>query len=203
MNEKNESNTSNILDYASFNRPCFGERVSGDKALIDENNGFILLGMIDGLGHGQNAYLISAQIEKFLRENWSADLKKTLLQLHEHCKGTIGAAVGLGVLEINTGQLSYTGVGNTVIRVLGKQSKRLPSSDGVIGTCMRTPVIHKLNLTSSDILLLYTDGIKDRFEIEDYRSILYENPKSLVQNIVRRFGKKHDDATCILLKYKK
>ncbi len=49
--------------------------------------------------------------------------------------------MGLAVLEVNTGELSYCGVGNTVIRVLGKRSKRLSFYWMVfIGSRMRTPV---------------------------------------------------------------
>lgn len=203
MNENNQVRSLEVLDYACFGRPCFGERVSGDNAIIEERNGFVLLGIIDGLGHGQNANLVSLQIEKFLQKHWTNNVKETLLKLHENCQGSLGAAVGLGVLEIKTGELSYCGVGNTVVRVFGKRSRRLYSTDGVIGTRIRTPVEQKLYLSQSDILLLYTDGIKDRFELNDYPQILYESPQSLVRNLVRRFEKKYDDATCIVLKYKK
>ncbi len=68
MNEKKEENALELLDYGSFGRPCFGERVSGDNAIIEERNGFVLLGIIDVLGHGQDANVISVEIEKFLRK---------------------------------------------------------------------------------------------------------------------------------------
>ncbi|MGK7929737.1 MAG: SpoIIE family protein phosphatase [Spirulina sp.] len=203
MNEDSEKNTLELLDYASFGRPCFGERVSGDNALIEEHNGFVFLGIVDVLGHGADANALSVQIEKFLQENWTKDVSETLLKLHDRCQGTLGAAVGLGVLEVKTKELLYCGVGNTVIRVLGKRSRRLYSTDGIVGSRMRTPVEQKINLTSSDTLLLYTDGIKDRFELEDYPQILYESPQLIVRNIVRRFEKVYDDATCIVLRYKR
>lgn len=203
LNKNNEASALDRLDYGSFGRPCFGERVSGDNALIEENNGFVFLAIIDVLGHGLNANILSLKMENFLQENWTNNVKETLLKLHEDCKGTLGAAVGLGVLEVKTGELSYCGVGNTVIRIFGKQSKRLYSTDGIVGSRIRTPVEQKVYLTASDILLLYTDGIKDRFELDDYRQILYHSPSLIVKNIIRHFGKAYDDATCIVLKYKK
>jgi len=203
MNDQNEASALNLLDYASFGRPCFGERVSGDNAIIEENNGFVFLGIIDVLGHGVDANALSLRIEKFLQKNWTNNVTETLLNLHKHCKGTLGAAVGLGVLNVKTQELSYCGVGNTVIRVFGQKSRRLYSTDGIVGSRIRTPVEQKLYLTPSDILLLYTDGIKDRFELSDYPQILYESPASIVRNIVRRFEKVYDDATCIVLRYKK
>jgi len=198
-----ENNVLELLDYSSFGRPCFGERVSGDNALIEERDGFVFLGIIDVLGHGSNAHALSIEIEKFLLENWTENVPETLLKLHENCKGTLGAAAGLAVLEVKTGELSYCGVGNTAIRVLGGRSRRLVSTDGVLGSRMRTPVEQKLFLNASDVLLLYTDGIKDRFELSDYPQIVSESSSSIVRNIVRRFEKVYDDATCIVLRYKK
>lgn len=198
-----EKNVLDLLDYASFGRPCFGERVSGDNALIEERDGFVFLAMIDVLGHGSNAHALSIEIEKFLKENWTNNVSETLLKLHEDCKGTLGAAAGLAVLEVKTGELSYCGVGNTVIRVLGERSRRLVSTDGVLGSRMRSPMEQKLFLGASDVLLLYTDGIKDRFELNDYPQIVSQSSSSIVRNIVRRFEKVYDDATCIVLRYKK
>ena len=198
-----ENNVLELLDYSSFGRPCFGERVSGDNALIEERDGFVFLAMIDVLGHGSNAHALSIEIEKFLKENWTNNVSETLLKLHEDCKGTLGAAAGLAVLEVKTGELSYCGVGNTVIRVLGERSRRLVSTDGVLGSRMRSPMEQKLFLGASDVLLLYTDGIKDRFELNDYPQIVSQSSSSIVRNIVRRFEKVYDDATCIVLRYKK
>ncbi|MCW6036987.1 SpoIIE family protein phosphatase [Spirulina subsalsa FACHB-351] len=203
MENDNQASALSLVDYSIFGRPCFGERVSGDQALIDEKDGIIFLGIIDALGHGKEAHQVSALMQKFLHENWTFDVRKTLLNLHEHCKGTLGAAVGLGLLNVQTGELSYSGVGNTVIRLVGKQSKRLYSADGIVGSRMRTPVEQKLYLTPTDILLMYTDGVKDRFEVNDYPQLLYESPQALARNIVRQFEKVYDDATCLVLRYKK
>lgn len=198
-----ELNVLDKLDYAVFGRPCFGEHVSGDIAVIETRDDFVFLGIIDVLGHGKDAHQLSLKIESFLKENWTNDVSKTLLKLHENCRGTLGAAVGLGVLEVQTGLLSYCGVGNTVIRVLGTRSRRLYSTNGIVGSRIRTPIEQKLQLIPSDILLLYTDGIKDRFELQDYRQMVYERCFTITRKIVRDFNKTYDDATCVALKYKK
>ncbi|NEO85646.1 MAG: SpoIIE family protein phosphatase [Spirulina sp. SIO3F2] len=203
MNDLNAFDDLEKTNYAAFGRPCFGEHVSGDTAIIEVRENHLFLAIVDVLGHGPAAHDLSLKIEEFLKENWTIDVQETLLNLHKNCQGTLGAAVGLGVLEMRTGLLSYCGVGNTVIRVLGSRSRRLYSTNGIIGSRMHTPVEQQLQLIPSDILLLYTDGIKDRFELRDYRQILYERCFTIVRRIVRDFSKPYDDATCIALKYKK
>ncbi|NMG09636.1 SpoIIE family protein phosphatase [Brasilonema sp. UFV-L1] len=193
---------SDNLDCAFFGRPCFGERFSGDTVIIDKREELVFIAIVDVLGHGHDAYLVARQIEDFLKENWSHDVVATLHQLHAEIRGTRGAAAGLSVLNLETSELFYTGVGNTVLRVFGSRSIRLCSTEGIIGSHLRTPIEQKLELTKSDVVLLYTDGIKAHFEINDYPQILYESPNTISRNMVRRFDKLHDDATCVVFRYK-
>ncbi|MBH8563526.1 SpoIIE family protein phosphatase [Nostoc sp. CENA67] len=194
---------SDHLDCAFFGRPCFGERFSGDTVIIDKREELFFVAIVDVLGHGYDAYIVARQIEDFLKENWSNDVLATLHQLHAEIRETRGAAAGLSVLNLETSELSYTGVGNTVFRVFGSRSFRLCSTEGIIGSHLRTPIKQKVELTKSDIIVLYTDGIKEHFEINDYPQILYESSNTISRNLVRRFDKLYDDATCVVLRYKK
>ncbi len=66
---------------------------------------------------------------------------------------------------------------------------------------MRSPQQQNLNLGPSDVVLLYTDGVSDRFEVDQYPQLLYESAMSIARTVVQRFGKAHDDATCLALRY--
>jgi serine phosphatase RsbU (regulator of sigma subunit) len=194
--------TVNELEYASAARPCFGELVSGDAAIVQSRNGTLFLAMVDVLGHGTNAHELAVQIRTFLESEWQDDVTGTLLRLHDAIRGSIGAAAGLASLDLASGRLRYTGVGNTVIRKFGGGSIRLPSTDGIIGSRMRSPREHELQLGKTDVLTFYTDGIKDRFELKEYPQLIYESPRSVARKIVRNYGKQFDDATCLVVRYK-
>ena len=151
------------VDCAFFVRPCQGERVSGDTAVIERREDTVFLAIIDGLGHGKSAHQVARQAESFLRVSWSADVVATLLGLHEDLKQTEGAAAGLCVVELASGSLHYTGVGNTVIRTFGAREARLHSTAGTLGHQVRTPQKCDLRLREGDVLVLYSDGVKERF----------------------------------------
>lgn len=197
-----KSDTGQKLDYSFFGRPCLGEVVSGDTAVIRGSQGVLFLAIIDVLGHGQEAYVLAERIDEFLQENWSRDVMATLLRLHEEISGTRGAAVGICSLEVAAGKLNYVGVGNTVFRKFGSLPGHLHSTNGTIGAQIRTPVEHHLHLASSDIVLLHTDGVKNRFEMEDYPQMSYQSAQTVARSVVSKFGKRVDDATCIALRYK-
>ena len=99
------------------------------------------------------------------------------------------------------GRVVYAGTGNTVLRRFGKIDTRLVSYDGVLGQNMRTPKLQSLQLEKGDLVVLYTDGVQDRFTAEDYPSIFHHAPKDVVRTIIERFGKDYDDAACIAVRY--
>ena len=54
---------------------------------------------------------------------------------------------------------------------------------------------------AGDTFVLYTDGVSDRFTSQDYPGVLHHAPETVARNIVQRFGKDHDDAACIAVRY--
>jgi len=189
------------LDVAAFARPCLGERVSGDTVVIEHRDEILFLAIVDALGHGPQANAVANQAERFLRNGWSFDVLDTMHRLHSELKGTIGAAAGLCVVDRVTREVRYAGVGNTVLRTFGSQSTRLISADGIIGSRFRTPAVQAAPLNESGTILLYTDGVSDRFDVEQYPQIIYHSASAIARKIVDRFGKPYDDATCMAMRY--
>jgi serine/threonine protein phosphatase PrpC len=189
------------LHVAAFIRSCAGERVSGDAVVIDHRNGKLFLSVIDGLGHGPEAHAVAVRAERFLENGWTVDPLDTLNRLHSELKGTIGAAAGACVLDLPGRIARYAGVGNTVFRTLGSRPARLLSVDGVVGGQMREPKVQTVELDPADVLLLYSDGVSDRFETKQYPQILCHNVSAIARQVVERFGKSHDDATCLAVKW--
>ena len=191
------------LSIASFGRPCLGERLSGDAAFIDERDGRVCLAILDGLGHGPSAHQVVQRALELLRLGWSPDPAATLRTLHEALRGTLGMAAGLGVLDVTSGELAYAGVGNTVCCKLGVETQRLFSVEGIVGSHMRPPVSRSLRLDRDEVLLLYTDGLSERIDAKQYPQLWGHRAPAIARNLVMRFGKDHDDATCMVVRYER
>ncbi len=191
------------IDWGAFSRPHAGERKSGDTAVIVERSDMIFMAIVDVLGHGPEAHRVATFAEGFLRESWTHDPVAVTLRLHEELKGRRGAAAGVAVLKIESGEVVYVGVGNTVIRRFGARETRLASVDGTLGQSVRTPVKQMMRLGKSDVLLLYTDGVRSSFKLDEYPQMQYESSATIARNVVERFGRSYDDATCIVLRYKR
>jgi negative regulator of sigma-B (phosphoserine phosphatase) len=178
-----------------------GERVSGDAVVIRPLDNGLFAAIIDVLGHGPEANDLTHLIDAFLSRHATADVFSLLKRLHQRLNGTRGAAVGLCAVDSSTGEVDYVGIGNTSMRRFGESETRLVSYDGVLGQNMRTPTLQSIQLLPGDLIVLYTDGVSDRFTATEYPGLLRHAPKEVVRIILDRFGKDHDDSACIAIRY--
>ena len=191
------------IEHSICVRACPGERRSGDAAVLREMNDVTLLAaIIDVTGHGSEANKIATQIETFFKKCRSSDAGRIMHLLHGTIKGTLGAAVGLCLIDTELGTLEYTGTGNTVFRRFGKEDTRLVSREGIVGSNMRTPRIQSLSLDDRDLILMYTDGISDKFRFDPNSGARQQRTSIIANRLVSEFGKSYDDAGCIALRYR-
>ena len=94
------------------------------------------------------------------------------------------------------------GVGNARCRVFSEVTRTLEFSDGVLGQRGRSTRPQGLSLKPSDVVLLFSDGITSRFGPEDYPSLSLDPAPTIALNVVRRFGKCLDDASCAVIRCK-
>ncbi|MEX1039004.1 MAG: SpoIIE family protein phosphatase [Pirellulaceae bacterium] len=188
------------LDVGAYARAAEGQLVGGDRALVLPGAGFYLLAVIDVLGHGPEAHQLASRIENFLRGHLSEKPLKLINILHQHLHGSRGAVVSLARFEPASGDLRFVGIGNAVGRILGPRHQHLLTKEGVLGHTLRSPREEHLCLTEGDLLLIYSDGVSSHFETSDYRHIHGDPAEIVAREVVRRFGKPHDDASCIAMR---
>ena len=102
MNLKENKSELNVTlpDIGVYSRPYFGERTNGDWAFVAQINDFLFIAIIDGTGHGQNANKVTTIAKKTIKEQFSKDLNLTMRKLHEKLAKTLGAAIGLSILNL-------------------------------------------------------------------------------------------------------
>jgi hypothetical protein len=189
------------LAIAERNRPFLGETVSGDATVCVRCEGDLFLAIADVLGHGKEAHAVAVEIERFLREHCCADLVDLAWRLHELLRGTRGAAAGLGYVNTVSGSLTYIGIGNTRLRKFGAASLELASQPGTLGQQIRSPRKQSVQLAPGDLLVLTTDGVSERLAREQDASLFTADVQSVAATLLHRYGKDHDDASCIVVRY--
>ena len=107
--------------------------ISGDEALFENLEGQILLGVIDGLGHGPQAKVAAEKAVSCIRLNITLPLAEILQSCDEALRDSRGAAIGLALVSFTRVELTYLGIGNTRIRLLGEKTRTLLSMPGIVG----------------------------------------------------------------------
>ncbi len=188
--------------HATARRPCFGEVVSGDGAMLKTvAPGCVVAAIIDVLGHGQRAHELARLCERWLLQHAHADLVELMLELHRELRGSLGAAVTLAYLDAPAGRMHVVGVGNTRLYAAGNAALDLTGQPGIVGGAqlprLRPTVGH---VAPGDLLVLVTDGIREDLGARDIAVWRHLPVDRITQQLLRVHGRVHDDATCMVLR---
>lgn len=191
-----------ISDYeiGTSVRSADGFALSGDAAVAVVRDGALVVAIIDALGHGPHAHAAADVAEELITESTVTDPASLLAAMDAGLAGTVGAAAAVAMIDLETGQGTYTGVGNTVGRVIGQTDRRLVSSDGIVGKGSPTDRAADFLLGRGETLLMHTDGISSRLAASDYADLLSGQAERAAREMVRRFGRNHDDCACIVVR---
>ncbi|MFB3889671.1 MAG: SpoIIE family protein phosphatase [Candidatus Bathyarchaeia archaeon] len=179
-------------------RPAAGIRVNGDAFLIKEWSDHVLVALIDGLGHGEEAAKASGAAREYVNENFALDIKLTLMGLHEQLSKTRGAAVGLARIDQAEHRFTFCGVGNIEIRVKSNPPIHPTSFEGIVGMNKISPRKLEYQYSSIKAIVIHSDGISGRFDLSDY-SPYVTDPRETAEAILSDWWSGRDDATIIVL----
>jgi negative regulator of sigma-B (phosphoserine phosphatase) len=115
-------------------------------------------------------------------------------------RGTRGAAAAIAWLDDRTLEGWVAGVGNVRCRLFGAVTRTVEFADGVLGQRVRSPRPVAFALRPADVVILFSDGVAGRFRLDDYPSLGLDPAPEIAFNVVRRFGKGADDASCAVIR---
>ncbi len=194
------------IESGTYVRPCDGERLSGDVVFVQPQGDGVFAVLIDALGHGSEAHRLGVQlitaVSEWLPEAVPPAPEGALAVLHESARGTRGAAAAVAWLDTRTLEGWVAGVGNVRCRLFGAVTKTFEFGDGVLGQRVRTPRPVAFALRPTDVVILFSDGVAGRFRLDDYPSLGLDPAPTIAFNVVSRFGKGIDDASCAVMRCK-
>lgn len=190
------------LETGSFVRTANGHFVGGDLAIVRSFEKYLFLALVDVLGHGPQAYSTALELEEVILD-WDDkfDILALMKALHDHQTQGRGAVISLCTIESLSGDVRYVGIGNATCRTMGEHPHHMLTREGVVGHTLRTPSIERMTLDQHDLLLLYSDGVSSHFEMDEPSQLYFDPLNSVARCVVEQFGRTHDDASCIAVRY--
>lgn len=179
-----------------------GRTESGDGHVACEFEGGMLVGVLDGLGHGREAHAAACIATTTLKAAASGDLVSLFARCHEDLRASRGVVMSLAAIRFGESELSWAGVGNVeglLVRADGSSSEFLLLKAGVVGGQIPCFEAITLAISPGDTLVLFTDGIQGAVA-EWVRPELA--PQEIAQRILLRHQKGTDDALVLVARYR-
>jgi hypothetical protein len=192
------------IEWAVASRPLAGETESGDLHVAATFAGGALVGVIDGLGHGQEAATAARVAAATLCQDPGRPLEALVEACHEALRATRGAVLSLASIDAERGQVTWAGVGN-VEGVLcrangdaGPVRDRIVPRSGVVGYQVPTLRTTTRAILPADVLIFASDGIEHGFD----REPPFGQPlQRHADHLLEAYGKSTDDAIVLVVRY--
>jgi anti-sigma regulatory factor (Ser/Thr protein kinase) len=188
-------------DCSDLIHPKYGEINSGDFIIVKSNDDYLFALMIDVTGHGDSAHRVGNDLIQQLGDSYDRDLSKLVQKIHHLLQGTVGAAIGILLIDRKNQGFEYTGVGNTMLKKYGITEWTGISKDGIMGQRMPTLFIERQKLQAGDVLVLTSDGMHTHALPESLRANHDLSANELIQRVMRPNIKSDDDASCLVVKW--
>lgn len=180
-----------------------GETESGDRHVVAHSGHTVLIGTIDGLGHGPSA-AHAAEIAAGIFRNFRDETLDVLVErCHIALKSSRGVAMTLAVIDGEASTVTWAGIGNVEARLIRAGDGWWPASEsallrgGIVGYRLPPVLPATVAIHRDDLLIMATDGISPGFTDG---VILKHSPQQIAGEIMSSH-RKHDDALVVVCRY--
>jgi anti-sigma regulatory factor (Ser/Thr protein kinase) len=185
-----------------YGRPYPGEETNGDDATFVRSDEGLLLGVADGLGHGELAREASAAAIETAGSYGADAVDAILMRCHGALGETRGAVMAVARVGEPGGAAAAACVGNVSVHVYGLGSaRRFSGPSFVLGAAGRTPRVRveEDTLDQHAAIVLFTDGLTTKADIEgEHDLLLRQHPIAIAHQLVERFGRSNDDVLVLV-----
>jgi negative regulator of sigma-B (phosphoserine phosphatase) len=186
-----------------------GEERSGDLAVFAPYPGGALVGVIDGLGHGDAAADAAEAAAELVRAHPTDAPQQLFERCHRQLRRTRGVVMTLAWFDLEQRQLRWIGVGNVEARLLraaGGRDTRYSSPPsplvlgGVVGYQLPSRIrAGHVGLEPGDAVAFATDGVA-----ADYSAVLDPglSAQAQAERVLSAHGKGSDDALAVVVRWR-
>lgn len=193
-----------LAEWATAGRALPGEAESGDVAVIKEHSEGVLLGAIDGLGHGPEALEAAREAAEIVEDSPDASLDLLVTRTHKRLRElTQSRGVVMTLVSLRAENSTWLGVGNVEGKMLRlgadpAATVYLSPLGGIVGHDLPALHVSPLNVHPGDVVVIATDGVREDFGL-GWK--IAKPVQDIADSLLAGFGKKSDDALVVVARY--
>jgi negative regulator of sigma-B (phosphoserine phosphatase) len=185
------------LEWGVAIAPIKGEERSGDSYIVRTIKDCILIAVIDGVGHGDEAAEASRKAIQVLERTEDTNVITLVRRCHDVLMDTRGVVMSIAMLNVAERSMTWLGVGNVAGHVLRSDPNTMPTREvmltrgGTVGLRLPMLAASVTELKRGDVLLLATDGLAPGYSNE----VRLDAPlQHLADQILKSYSRGTDDA---------
>ena len=146
-----------------------------------------LVGIIDGLGHGQFAHRAAQAARQYVESHFDLPLDQIFRGMGRACRATRGVVMALARFDWGQGRLAFASVGNIVVRVFPRfrAVSLRHSSRRHWPECARA-VVTEHPWPPDHVLVLHSDGVATHWGWKDFPGWADRPAAAMAQELLRR-----------------
>jgi serine/threonine protein phosphatase PrpC len=187
-------------------QPAAGEKISGDRHVVVRHRRGVLVGVIDGCGHGPEAAHAAGRAVAVLQQEPESPVLFHLHRCHAALADTRGVAMTLADFNFREQTVTLCGVGNVeALLYRGHATPGSPPQEtallraGIVGLELPEPYASVFGLQAGDMLILASDGVDTTFGPD---LTLRSDPQRLAERLLAQHHKAQDDALVLVTRFR-
>jgi negative regulator of sigma-B (phosphoserine phosphatase) len=190
-----------LIEYGVAKFVLPGQSESGDHHLVCCRQGGILIGVIDGIGHGEEAGIAAKGAVSLLKASADEPVISLVRKCHENLRLTRGVVLSLASIDPVHGMMTWIGVGNVQGVLMRSGAKKgiaeheLLQRAGVVGSNLPALQATVLPIAQGDTVIFATDGVRSEF-IKSLSAL--EPPQRAADRILEQYCRGNDDALVLV-----
>jgi anti-sigma regulatory factor (Ser/Thr protein kinase)/serine/threonine protein phosphatase PrpC len=174
---------------------------NGDAFLIKQWGRYALVGVIDGLGHGQFAQRAAQTARQYLDHHYDQPLDSLFRGVGRACRATRGVVMALARFDLDRQKLTLASVGDIEVRLIGNPEPfNFVVRRGIVGLNAPNPVPTEHSWTSNSLLVMHSDGLRTKWTWDEFSDVARAAPPVIARRLLETWGKLDDDATVLVVK---
>jgi negative regulator of sigma-B (phosphoserine phosphatase) len=179
-------------------------RDSGDLHVVAPFADGVLIGLVDGLGHGPEAAEAARVAVRVLEAHADESVLALIGRCNQALRKTRGAVISLASFDVRDSCLTWIGIGNVDGVLLRARRRRerpnegILTRGGVVGYQLPALRANAVPVEPRDVLVLATDGIQSAFT----EGLAAEDPpQQMADSVLARHASGLDDAHVVVARF--
>ena len=174
---------------------------NGDTFVVRGWDESLLVGVIDGLGHGQHAYRAAQAARQYVEGHYDRPLDQIFSGAGRACHATRGVVMALARFDWGCGRLSFASVGNIETLIFPtNRALSLLARRGIVGLNAPNAVVAEHAWVPGTLFILHSDGLRPRRDWNDIPGLTDRPAPAMATELLRLMNRDDDDATVLVVR---